>query len=388
MAKKQVNVAMIGHSFMGKAHSNAYRQAPHFFPLDVEPVMKVIVGIDEKDVRPAAEELGWQEWSIDWEEVVNRPDIDLVDVATPNNLHPMISQAALKAGKHVLCEKPLATTLEDAKASYEVAKASGRINAISHNYRRAPAIALAQKLVAEGKLGKIHHFRGTYLQDWLLSPSVPLVWRLDRKISGSGAHGDLNAHLIDTARFVLGSEFSEVVGMEETFVKQRPLVAETQGGLSGFKASDKMGEVTVDDATAFLARFENGAMGTFEASRFAAGRKNFNRWEINGEKGSIAFNLERMNEIEVFFTDDPVELQGFRSIPATQGCHPYMKAYWPVAHIIGYEHTFVNMIADLMQAIAHDTPFKPDFLDGYRSQAVLAAVERSSASRAWVSASI
>ena len=383
MAKKQVNVALVGYQFMGKAHSNAYRQASKFFDLPVEPVMKVLVGRSEQKVKAAAEQYGWQEYATNWEDVIARDDIDLVDIGTPNDSHALISQAALKAGKHVLCEKPLATKLEDARASYQLAKETGLVNGICHNYRFAPAIAYAKKLIDEGKLGKIRHFRGTYLQDWINDPAVPLVWRLDKNIAGSGAHGDLNAHLIDTARFLIGAEFAEVSGMSETFIKKRPLLADTEGGLSGFKSSEEMGDVTVDDITAFLARFDNGATGTFESTRLAPGRKNYKNWEINGEKGSIAFNLERLNEIEIFLTDAPQELQGFVTLQATESFFPYMDAYWPVAHILGYEHTFVNMIKVLMEAIGNGTPFTPDFQDGYRNQAVLDAVEKSAASKQW-----
>ncbi len=384
MAKKQINIALVGYQFMGKAHSNAYRQVGKFFDLPVEPVMKVLVGRSEAKVKAASEQLGWQEYATDWEEVIARDDIDLVDIGTPNDSHALISQAALKAGKHVLCEKPLATTLEDARASYELAKHTGRVTGICHNYRFAPAIAYARKLIAEGELGAIRHFRGVYLQDWINDPTVPLVWRLDKKIAGSGAHGDLNAHLIDTARFLMGSEFSEVSGLSETFIKKRPLLADTGGGLSGFTSSGEMGDVTVDDVTAFLARFENGATGTFESTRLAPGRKNYKQWEINGEKGTIVFNLERLNEIEIYLTDAPQHQQGFVTLPATESFLPYMDAYWPVAHIIGYEHTFVNMMKELLTAIGEGRPFTPDFEDGYRNQAVLDAVEQSAASRQWV----
>ena len=383
MAKKQVNVALIGYQFMGKAHSNAYRQVGRFFDLPVEPVMKVLVGRSEHKVKAAAELYGWQESATNWEDVIARDDIDLIDIGTPNDSHALISQAALKAGKHVLCEKPLATSLDDARASYQIAQETHLINGICHNYRFAPAIAFARQLIADGKLGKIRHFRGTYLQDWILDPAVPLVWRLDKKIAGSGSHGDLNAHLIDTARWVMGTEFADVCGMSETYIKKRPLLADTEGGLSGFKSSEEMGDVTVDDITAFLARFENGATGTFESTRLAPGRKNYKRWEINGEKGSILFNLERLNEIEIYLVDDPQGLQGFHTIQATENFFPYMDAYWPVAHIIGYEHTFINMIKNLMEAIGNNTPFTPDFGDGYRNQAVLDAVEKSAASRQW-----
>lgn len=383
MAKRQVNVALIGYQFMGKAHSNAYRQVGRFFDIDVEPALKVLCGRNEEKVKIAREKLGWQEYATNWEDVVARGDIDIVDIGTPNNTHAAISHAALAAGKHVLCEKPLAINVADARKSLQAARDSGKVNGICHNYRKAPAIAFAQKLVAEGKIGAIRHFRGTYLQDWIVDPNVPLVWRLDKSIAGSGSNGDLNAHLIDTARFVMGTEFKDVTGLSETFIKDRPLLADTEGGLAGFKASEQKGKVTVDDVTAFLARFDNGATGTFEATRLAPGRKNYNRWEINGEKGSIVFNLERMNEFEIYLTDDPTGVQGFHTVQATESYMPYMDAYWPVAHIIGYEHTFVNMIRDFLQAVATGTSFSPDFLDGFRNQAVLDAVERSCASHQW-----
>jgi predicted dehydrogenase len=385
MAKRKLNIALIGYQFMGKAHSNAYRQAARFFDLDVEPVMKVLVGRSESKLKVAQEQFGWEEYSTNWQDVIARDDIDIIDIGTPNDSHAEITQAALAQGKHVLCEKPLATSVGEAQKSYELAKEKGVVHGICHNYRKAPAIAYARQLVAEGKLGEIRHFRGTYLQDWIVDPSVPLVWRLDKNIAGSGSHGDLNAHLIDTARFVMGAEFTEVSGLAETFIKKRPVLADTDGGLSGFKASEEMGEVTVDDVTAFLARFTNGATGTFEATRLAPGRKNYNRWEVNGEKGSIAFNLERMNEIEIYLNDDPLGVPGFRTVQATESFMPYMSAYWPVAHIIGYEHTFVNLVKDFLESVANGTPFNPDFYDGYKNQQVLDAVDRSAASRQWVS---
>lgn len=383
MTKRKVNIALIGYQFMGKAHSNAYRQVSRFFEIDVEPVLKVICGRNETKVQAAMHQFGWEEYATDWQEVIARDDIDIVDIGTPNNTHALITQAALRAGKHVLCEKPLAISVEDAKASYDLAVSTGLVNGICHNYRFAPAIAYASQLVSEGKLGKIRHFRGQYLQDWIINPDVPLVWRLDKSIAGSGSHGDLNAHLIDTARFVMHTEFKSVSGMSETFIKERPLLADTSGGLAGFKASAEKGAVTVDDVTAFLARFDNGATGTFEATRLAPGRKNYNYWEINGEKGSIVYNQERMNEFQLYLTDDPDGIQGFRNVQATQSFMPYMSAYWPVAHIIGYEHTFINMIKMFLDAVAENKPFSPSFLDGYRNQAVLDAVDRSCISGEW-----
>ncbi|MDE2127379.1 MAG: Gfo/Idh/MocA family oxidoreductase [Armatimonadetes bacterium] len=383
MAKRKLNVALIGYQFMGKAHSNAWRQAGRFFDLPADPILKVLCGRNEAKGRAAMERLGWEEFDTDWRRVIERPDIDIVDIGTPNDSHAAIAQAALAAGKHVLCEKPLAITLDDARASFEAARASGKVNGICHNYRKAPAIAYAEQLVREGRIGAIRHFRGAYLQDWILDPGVPLVWRLDKRIAGSGSNGDLNAHLIDTARFMLGTEFTEVSGMSETFIRKRPLLADTEGGLAGFTASGELGDVTVDDVTAFLARFQSGATGTFEATRLAPGRKNYKRWEVNGEKGSIAFNLERMNEFELYLADDPQGTQGFHLVQATESFMPYMQAYWPVSHILGYEHTFVNMMKDFVDAVASGGRFSPDFQDGYRNQAVLAAVDASCASRQW-----
>ncbi|MCC6727734.1 MAG: Gfo/Idh/MocA family oxidoreductase [Chthonomonadales bacterium] len=381
MAKRPLNIALIGYQFMGKAHSNAFRQVSRYFDLDVEPVMKVLVGRSEDKVRAMAEKYGWQEYATRWEDVVSRPDIDLVDVATNNNVHAEMAIAAAKAGKHVLCEKPLATSLADARRMLEAARSAGIVHAICHNYRKAPAVALAKQLIDEGRIGRIYHWRGTYLQDWIADPSFPIVWRLDKSVAGSGSHGDLNAHLIDTARWLVG-EIGEVNGMLDTFVKQRPVLAESDDRLGG-RAAEQMGDVTVDDSSIFLARFDNGAVGTFEATRFAQGRKNFNRWEINGSKGSVAFNLERMNELEVYFADDEPNVRGFRTVQATDSVHPYAGAYWPVAHIIGYEHTFINLVKDLLEAIAAGKPASPDWLDGVRNQAVLEAVELSWASRHW-----
>ena len=381
MAKKPLNIALIGYQFMGKAHSNAYRQVARFFDLDVEPVMKVLVGRDEAKVRAASEKFGWQEYVTNWEDVVNRSDIDLVDIATTNNVHAQMAIAAAKCGKHVLCEKPLATNLADAKAALAAAESAGVVHGICHNYRKAPAVALAKRIIDEGRLGQIYHFRGVYLQDYIVDPSFPVVWRLDKSVAGSGSHGDLNGHIIDVARWLVG-DVTEVCGMLDTFIKKRPKLAEIDDRLGG-KASDEMAEVTVDDSAIFMARFANGAVGSFEATRFALGRKNHQRWEINGSKGSLAFNLERMNELEVYFKDDAPDVQGFRLIQTTDGVHPYAGAYWPVAHIIGYEHTFVNLVKDLLEAIAAGRQATPNFKDGVKNQAVLEAVDRSWATRSW-----
>ena len=386
MSKRKLNVALIGYQFMGKAHSNAYRQVARFFDdLEVEPVMKVICGRNEENVRKAAQKYGWEEYDTSWERVVERKDIDLVDVSVPGNMHAPIAIAAANAGKMVLCEKPLANTLAEARQMYEAVQENKVPNALCHNYRFAPAVQLAKQLIDEGRIGKIYHFRGTYLQDWIVDPNFPLVWRLQKEVAGSGAHGDLNAHLIDMARFLVG-EIAEVSGMMETFIKQRPKLAASDDRLGGV-ASSEMGEVTVDDAALFLVRFENGAIGSIEATRFALGRKNYNRFEINGSKGSLVFNLERMNELEVYLQDDPPHIRGFRVVQASDSVHPFMTAYWPVGHIIGYEHTFMNLIYTMLKAFDKGEEFKPNFEDGVRNQAVLEAVDVSSQQRRWVSIS-
>ncbi|MCH8978669.1 MAG: Gfo/Idh/MocA family oxidoreductase [Armatimonadetes bacterium] len=375
MSKKTLNVGMIGYQFMGKAHSNAYRQANRFFDLPVQVGMRTICGRTESAVKAAAETFGWNQYETDWRKVVADPEIDIIDVSTPGDSHCEIVCAAAEAGKVVFCEKPIGNTLEEAEKMVQAVRKAGVRHAVFHNYRKAPAVALAKRMIEDGRLGTIYHMRATYLQDWIADPAFPLVWRLQKERAGSGAHGDINSHIIDLGRHLLG-EFDEVVGHMHTFVKQRPLVGDTNGG--------ETGEVTVDDATMFLAKFKSGALGTFEATRFAVGRKNYNRFEINGAKGSVVFNLERMNELEYYEEGGPADTRGFRLIQTTDAEHPYAGRYWPAGHIIGYEHTFVNLVADALQAIHDGTPISPDMEDGYQNQRVLDAVERSHASRSWV----
>ena len=382
MSKPVLNIGLIGYQFMGKAHSNAYRQANHFFDLPAQINMHTICGRNEAAVTKAAETLGWKNVETDWRKVISNPEIDVIDISTPGNLHAEIAIAAAKAGKAVWCEKPIGNTLPEAKAMMDAVLEAKVAHAVFHNYRKAPAVALAKKMIMEGKLGTIYHFRAVYLQDWIADPNFPLVWRLQKEVAGSGTHGDINAHIIDLGRHLVG-EFDEVCGLLHTFIKQRPLAGEIDANL-GAKASQEMGEVTVDDAAMFLAKFKNGALGTFEATRFAVGRKNKNSFEINGSKGSIVFNLEKMNELEYYNNDDPSDLQGFRLIQATDGNHPYAGHYWPVGHIIGYEHTFVNLVADAVTNMVAGKPISPDMVDGYENQRVLDAVERSHDSRTWV----
>jgi predicted dehydrogenase len=382
MAKKQLNIGLIGYQFMGKAHSNAYRQVGHFFDLPYEINMHTICGRNEANVRKAAETYGWKNVETDWRKVVANPEIDVIDVSTPGNTHAEIAIAAAEAGKAVSCEKPIGNTLDEATRMLAAVDKAGVPNAVFHNYRKAPAVGLAKQLIDEGRLGTIYHFRAVYLQDWIADPNFPLVWRLQKEVAGSGTHGDINAHIIDMARYLIG-EFDEVSGLLHTFIKERPIAGEIDERL-GAKASDKMGEVTVDDAAMFMAKFKNGALGTFEATRFAVGRKNHHRWEINGSKGSVVFNLERMNELEFYDNTAPGNVQGFTLIQATDGAHPYAGHFWPAGHIIGYEHTFIDLLADAFNNMAAGKPISPDMRDGYENQRVLDAVERSSDSRSWV----
>ena len=372
MDVNEIGVGLVGYKFMGKAHSNAYRQVGRFFDLDLAPGMRALCGRDEEAVKAAAAALGWEGYETDYRRLLERDDVGLVDVATPGNTHREISVAALEAGKHVICEKPLANSLDEASEMLEAARAAGTVNVVCFNYRRAPAVQLAKNLIDSGRLGEIRHWRAVYLQDFILAPAFPLIWRFKREVAGSGALGDLGAHLIDLSHFLVGP-VKEVVGTAETFVKERPL--ET--------GEDGTGPVTVDDAAAFLARFEGGAMGTFEVTRLAPGRKNRNSFEVNGSKGSLVFDLERMNELQLYLADDPAETAGFRTINVTEPGHPYVDAWWPPGHIIGYEHTFIHTVKDLLDGIDAGESPAPTFEDGYRCQAVLDAVERSIESGSW-----
>lgn len=381
MTQKTLTIGLIGYQFMGKAHSNAYRQVGRFFDLPCKVRMKTLCGRNEAAVTAMAEKYGWEGVATDYRHVLADPEIDIVDVATPGSSHCEIATAALEAGKSLFCEKPIANTLDEAEIMIEAARKANAFTAVFHNYRFAPAVALAKRMIDEGKIGRIFHIRATYLQDWIVDPDFPLVWRLQKDVAGSGSHGDLAAHLIDTARYLVG-EFSSVVGHFETFVKDRPLVGQIDDKL-GATASTERGEVTVDDASLFLARFQNGAVGTFEATRFATGRKNANGFEINGENGAIAWNMERMNELEFYNRKGEEGYQGFATIQATDASHPYASHYWPVAHIIGYEQTFINLLSEALSARAEGREFRPNLEDGYQNQRVLDAVARSADSKQW-----
>ena len=382
MAAKTLNVGMIGYKFMGKAHSNAYRQVGRFFPdLEVKPVMKALCGRDEAGVRKAAETFGWEGHETDWRRLIARADIDIIDIGAPGNMHAEIAVAAAEAGKHVFCEKPLGNTSAEAKRMLEAVEKAGVKHLIFFNYRANPAVSFAKQLIDEGYIGKIYHWRALFLQDWIVNPDFPLVWRLKKDTAGSGSHGDLLAHCLDTARYLVG-EITEVSGLLETFIKERPELAESDDRLGG-KASDVMGVVDVDDASLALARFANGALGTFEATRFALGRKNHNRFEINGSKGSLVFNAERPNELEIYTEDTHAGTNGFRTVTVTAGQDRYTGHYWPAAHNIGYEHTFTNLLFDAFTAIGKGENPTPNFRDGYLNNVLLDTIARSAETKKW-----
>ncbi len=383
---KTLRVGMIGYGFMGKAHSNAWRQAPYFFPLKAKVELHTLCGRTPGAVQAARARLGWQYSTTDWREVVESPLIEIVDISTPNDSHAQIALAAAKAGKHVLCEKPLALNVKQAEAMLAAVQKANVMHMVCHNYRRVPALVQARKMIAEGVLGDIYHYHARYAQDWLVDPEAPLRWKLQKGISGSGAHGDINVHIIDLGRYLVG-EFKEVCGTMETFINERPL---TDGSGNGEKAAAKgpvkRGKVTVDDAVLVMGRFENGALANLEATRFATGRKNQLAIEINGSKGSLCFDFEEMNRLKFFDRFNPPDRQGFRDILVLQpgGVHPYIGQWWRAGHLLGYEHTFVHSVADFVNACVDHKPVQPTFEDGLKNQRVLEAVEQSVKTGRWV----
>ena len=385
---KKINVGLLGFKFMGKAHSNAYSKLPMFFELDAEIVKKAICGPveDEAELAEAARKFGWESYVAGWESLVAREDLDMIDITAPSNLHKEVAIAAAESGKHVFCEKPLALTVSDARDILAAVQKAGVKHQVGFNYRFAPAVRLAKKMIDEGKIGEVYHFRGNYLQDFIIDPAFPLVWRLDKNVAGSGSHGDLGAHVIDLARYLVG-DFKRVLGLSKTFIKQRPIVEHMTGLSATVAEGSKMGEVTVDDATMFLCEFDCGALGNFEATRFAAGHSNDLSFEINGSKGSIKFNLLRINELQYFSREDESGLQGFRTIQVTEAGHPYGEHWWPTGHVIGYEHTFVHEFYEFFREILSDkakADTGPDFYDGMKCCQVLEAVERSAESGAFI----
>jgi len=382
-----LKVAMIGNGFMGAAHSQGWRVAPRFFDLPRDPQMSVVVGRDAAKNAKMADAWGWQEASEDFAATIARDDIDIVDIVTPGDTHADMAIAALEAGKHVICEKPLANTVDEARRmteAAEAARARGVRSMVGFTYRRVPAAMFARELVANGAVGEIRQVRGQYLQDWLSDAEAPLTWRLDKAKAGSGALGDIGAHAIDLAQFITGQQVTDVSGVMRTFVTERPVLAEGQG-LSG-SAGDTRGPVTVDDYAAFHAQLNGGSAGLFEATRFATGRKNALRIEVAGDKGAILFDLEDMNSLQYYDATAPSTEQGFRRIFVTEPQHPYVAAWWPPGHMLGYEHAFSHQVKDFVEAVADGTDPWPSFADGYQVQRVLDAVERSAQSgSAWTS---
>lgn len=377
---KQIRVGLIGHKFMGRAHTHAYTDLPIFFEPGVEIVKKVICA-NEESIHGAAKQWGWEKASLDWREVVRSNEIDLVDIAAPSAIHAQVAIAAAQAGKHVFCEKPLALTLEDARAMTKAVQDAGVVNMIGFNYRRVPAFALAKRLIVEGEIGEIHHFRGIYQQGWLVDPGFPLVWRVQKSQAGYGSHGDLGAHVVDLARFLVG-EIEAVCCTQETFIVDRPKPSFVDGLVA--IAGTEMGQVDVDDASAMMVRFaDKKTLGYIEVTRYGNGHRNQNRIEINGSKGTLIFDMEKMNELEFYRGSDPSHIQGFRRIQVGEGDHPYMANWWPAGHIIGYGETFVNQAFDLITAIRDGKMVHPDFHDGLVCQMILDAADKSARTRQW-----
>jgi len=378
--KKNLRVAIVGYKFMGKAHSNGWLQAARFFKPEFTPVLQVACGRSEGPLRDFADQWGWKHIETDWRKVVERDDVDVVDISLPQNLHHDVAVAASRAGKHVFCEKPMALSVAEAENMLRVAEKAGVKHYLNHNYRRCPAVRLARQLIDSGAIGRVFHWRGAYQQDWIVDPDFPLTWHLRKEISGSGPHGDLNSHSVDLAHYLVG-DIRTVACLTAQFIPERPLPGQGAATFSaGASPSDaRKGQVTVEDSSLMTVEFANGAVGSFEATRFAPGRKNHLTFEIYGSEGSLAFDLERMNELQFYSRNDPEHLRGFRTILATEGCHPYIAHWWPPGHIIGYEHGFVHAVADFIAAIEGDTPIEPNFADGLKCMKVLEAGVRSAA---------
>ncbi|NUO36668.1 MAG: Gfo/Idh/MocA family oxidoreductase [Dermatophilaceae bacterium] len=381
-----LGVGMIGYAFMGRAHSQAWRNVRSYFDAPATPRLVAVAGRNESAARDTADRFGWAGVETDWRRLLERDDIDIIDICTPGDTHAEIAVAALEAGKHVLCEKPLANSVGEAEAmarAAEAARGRGVRSMVGFTYRRVPAIAYARRLVEEGRLGRILHVRGAYLQDWLVDPESPLTWRLQKERAGSGALGDVGAHIVDLAQFVTGETLTGASALTETFVRERPVADPASvgtGGISATAASNgaaTTGPVTVDDAAVFVSRLTGGALATFEATRFANGRKNAIRLEINGTRGSVAFDFEDMNVLHVFDGSAPSRDAGFTRVLVTEASHPYVAAWWPPGHVLGYEHGFTHQAVDLLTAIAEGTDPRPTFSDGLQVQRILSAVEAS-----------
>lgn len=377
---KEIRIGQVGHGWIGRAHAHAYTDVPIFFDIGMK-VIKQVLCADQPDVHETARRWGFTRSTMNWQDIIDADDVDIVVIAAPSAIHKDVAIAAARAGKHVFCEKPLALSLEDAEEMTRIANDSGVTNMIGFNFRRVPALALARKLIANGELGDIRHFRGIYQQDWLTDEKFPLVWRLKKAEAGYGSHGDLGAHVIDTARFLIG-DIDRVVCQQETFVRERPVPASGSGITAS--AGSQMGQVDVDDASSIMCRFNGrNTLGYIEVSRYGAGHRNQNRIEVNGSKGSLIFDMEQMNELEYYSTSDRPDLQGYRKIQVGEAVHPYTANWWPAGHIIGFGDTFVNEAYDFLVAVKEGKNVTPDFNDGLACQRVLEAADRSAGSENW-----
>ena len=376
MSKKELRVALIGHQFMGIAHSNAFLNAGIWTDLPVKISMKCLCANDTEDnLKAFAEKYGWESYETDWQNVVKRDDVDLISIATPNHLHKEIALEAAKYGKHILCEKPLANNLSDAKEMLDAVNKAGVRHCCGFSYRFTPSLALARQFVLDGKIGRIYHVFVRYAQDWITDPNFGMVWRFDKKIAGSGPLGDLSAHSINATRFITGLSFNQVCGNMQTLIKERPLDSNNPNGPKG--------NVTVEDVAQFLVNFEGGATGCFESTRLATGRKNYNTIEVNGEKGSLVWNFEDQNYLMYYDNEQSAKEAGFRKINVTHDDHPYNGGWWPQGHGIGYADSFIIEVAEFVRSIANNESFSPDFEDGVKCQEVLEAIERSAGKRTW-----
>jgi len=375
MPKKKLNVAMIGYGFMGRAHSNAYRKVNNFFDVEYQPVLKAACARNREKLQEFAERWGWETIETDWRRLIERKDIDLIDIGSPNDTHCEIAIAAAQAGKMVLCEKPLAMNAEEGEKMTQAVEKAGVPNMVWFNYRRVPAISLAKQLIDEGRIGRVFHYRAKYLQDWTINADLPQggagLWRLDASVAGSGVTGDLLAHSIDTAMWLIGG-IDRVTAMTETFIKERY-----------HQVAGEKKPVLIDDACAFLARFKNGALATFESTRYARGRKNQNTFEVNGELGSIYFDLEDAHQLQYFDHRLDKHVHGWQTILVTDAEHPYMKHWWVPGCVIGYEHTFINALADFLQGLSRGEPTRPTFRDALATQYVCDTVLKSARSGTW-----
>lgn len=381
----KLRIALIGYSFMGSIHAQAWTTAPRFFDLDVVPVLAAVCGRNQEAAQSFADKFGVGRVETDWRALVEDPEIDAVDICVPGNLHAEIAIAALQAGKHVLCEKPLANTLAEAEKmalAAEEAKARGALAMVGFSYRRTPALTYARDLVRAGRLGTIRHIRASYLQDWIVDEEFPLVWRLEKDKAGSGALGDIGAHILDLAQYVTGHRLAGISALTETFVKTRPFAGSSSGLRAQGHDKAERGTVTVDDAAVIIGRTADGALATFEATRFATGRKNAIRIEVNGSLGSLAFDFEDLNELWFHDHTDPAESAGFRRILVTEPTHPYAGAWWPPGHGLGYDHAFVHQVADFAGCIARGEQPEPSFAEGLQIQRLLDAAETSAANNA------